>query len=91
MTEFKTYYNSKFLDNISRFLSTIPDVSKFHEDSQNKQTFSIQHERLTHKFDHLKFLNKNGKNVFAVPFFLAVLTYLVFLPTSKHITATSGT
>ncbi|MGI6410687.1 MAG: hypothetical protein ACOX0V_05540 [Bacteroidales bacterium] len=45
MTDFKTYYNSRFRDDINRFFSTIPDASRFHEDTENKQTFSIQYER----------------------------------------------
>ena len=41
MTDFKSYYHTKFRNDINRFFSTIPDASKFHEDTQNKQTFSI--------------------------------------------------
>jgi len=66
MTDFKTYYNSNFRDDLNRFFSTIPDESKFHEDNQNKQTFSIQYERLTPAFDHLNFLDKDRKEYFAV-------------------------
>lgn len=77
MTDFKTYYNSKFRDDINRFFSTIPDASRFHEDSENKQTFSIQYERLTPAFDHLNFLDKDGKELFAVALFLTVLTDMV--------------
>jgi hypothetical protein len=47
MTDFKTYYNSQFRQDINRFFSTIPDDSRFHEDKDQKQIFSIQHERLT--------------------------------------------
>jgi hypothetical protein len=64
MTDFKTYYNSNFRDDLNRFFSTIPDESKFHEDNQNKQTFSIQYERLTPAFDHLNFLDKERKEYF---------------------------
>jgi hypothetical protein len=77
MKDFKTYYNSNFRDDINRFFSTIPDESKFHEDIQNKQTFSIQYERLTPVFDHLDFLDKDRKEYFAVALFLTVLTYMV--------------
>jgi hypothetical protein len=77
MTDFKTYYNSKFRDDINRFFSTIPDASRFHEDTENKQTFSIQYERLTPAFDHLNFLDKDGKELFAVALFLTVLTDMV--------------
>lgn len=77
MTDFKTYYNSIFRDDIKRFFSTIPDASKFHEDTQNKQTFSIQYERLTPIFDHLNFLDKDRKELFEVALFLTVLIDIV--------------
>lgn len=77
MTDFKTYYNSKFRDDINKFFSSIPDKSRFHEDTQNKQTFSIQYERLTPAFDHLNFLDKEEKENFGVALFLTVLTDMV--------------
>lgn len=77
MTDFQTYYNSKFRDDINRFFSSIPDASKFHEDTENKQFFSIQYERLTPSFDHLDFLDKDGKENFAIALFLTVLTDMV--------------
>ena len=77
MTDFKTYYNSKFRDDLNQFFASIPDASKFHEDTENKQIFSIQYERLTPKFDHLNFLDKNGKENFAIALFLTVLTDMV--------------
>jgi hypothetical protein len=77
MKDFKTYYNTNFRVDINRFFSTIPDESKFHEDIQNKQTFSIQYERLTPRFDHLNFTDKEGKEFFAVALFLTILTDMV--------------
>ena len=77
MTDFKTYYNSKFRDDLNQFFSLIPDASKFHEDSEKKQIFSIQYERLTPTFDHLNFLGKDGKELFAVALFLTILTDMV--------------
>jgi hypothetical protein len=77
MTDFKTYYNSKFRDDINMFFSTIPDESRFHEDTQNKLTFSLQYERLTPAFDHLDFLDKEGKEYFGVALFFTVLTDMV--------------
>lgn len=77
MTNFNTYYNSKFRDDINQFFSTIPDASKFHEDTQNKQTFSIQYERLTPAFGHLNFLGNERKEYFAIALFLTVLTDMV--------------
>lgn len=77
MANFKSYYNSKFRKDVNSFFSTIPDESKFHEDQQNKQVFSIQHERLTPKFNHLDFLDKENKEYFAVALFFTILTDMV--------------
>lgn len=77
MTNFKSYYNSKFREDVKSFFSTIPDDSKFHEDKINKQIFSIQHERLTPKYNHLDFLNKEDKEYFAIALFFTILTDMV--------------
>lgn len=77
MTDFKTYYNSRFRMDINQFFSTIPDDSKFHEDKEKKQIFSIQHERLTPSKNHLDFLNKDGQEYFGVALFFTVLTDMV--------------
>lgn len=77
MTDFKTYYNSKFRDDINMFFSTIPDESRFHEDKEQKQIFSIQHERLTPQKNHLDFLDKESKEYFGVGLFFTVLTDMV--------------
>lgn len=77
MTDFKTYYSSKFRQDINQFFSTIPDDSRFHEDKDKKQIFSIQHERLTPSKNHLDFLDKDGKEYFGVALFFTVLTDMV--------------
>lgn len=77
MTDFKTYYNSKFRQDINQFFSTIPDESRFHEDNQSKQTFSVQYERLTPSKNHLDFLSKEEKEYFGVALFFTVLTDMV--------------
>lgn len=77
MTDFKTYYKSKFRDDLIVFFSTIPDESKFHEDPQNKLIYSIQYERLTPAFDHLNFLDKEGKEYFGTALFFSVLIDMV--------------
>ena len=77
MTDFKTYYNSKFRQDINQFFSTIPDDSRFHEDKEKKQIFSIQHERLTPSKNHLDFLDKDGIEYFGVALFFTVLTDMV--------------
>lgn len=78
MNDFKTYYNSKFRDDLNQFFSSIPDASKFHEDAENRQIYSIQYERLTPSFDHLDFLDKDGKQNFAIALFLTILTKMVY-------------
>lgn len=77
MTDFKTYYNNKFREDINQFFSTIPDNSKYHEDPQNKQILSIQYQRLTPAFDHLNFLNDSSKELFAIALFFTVLADMV--------------
>ena len=73
-----SYYHSEFRGDLNKFFSTIPDESKFHEDRENKKIFSIQHERLTPSQNHLDFLDKEGKEYFAVGLFFTVLTDMVF-------------
>jgi hypothetical protein len=77
MNDFKTYYHSKFRNDINKFFSTIPDESKFHEDTINHQIYSIQYERLTPDFDHLNFLSKEEKEYFGVALFFTILTDMV--------------
>jgi len=70
MIDFKTCYNSQFRQDINKFFSTIPDESRFHEDKDQKQIFSIQRERLTPQKNHLDFLDKETKELFGLPCFL---------------------
>jgi hypothetical protein len=77
MIDFKTYYSSKFRQDINQFFSTIPDDSRFHEDKDKKQIFSIQYERLTTSKNHLDFLSKEEKEYFGVALFFTVLTDMV--------------
>jgi hypothetical protein len=77
MIDFKTYYNLQFRQDINKFFSTIPDESRFHEDKDQKRIFSIQHERLTPKNNHLDFLDKEEKELFGVALFFMVLTDMV--------------
>jgi hypothetical protein len=74
---FATYYTIRFRQDINQFFSTIPDQSLFHEDNQNKQTLSIQYERLTKDFDHLNFLSKTEKEYFGIALFFTVLSDMV--------------
>lgn len=66
MTDFTKYHNANSRDDINRLFSTITDESKFYKNTQNKQTFSIQYERLTPAFDHLNFLEKERKEYFEI-------------------------
>jgi hypothetical protein len=77
MTNFAIYYRTKFRHDIDQFLSAIPDKSRFHEDNQNKHSFSIQYERLSKDFDHLDFLSKSDKENFGVALFFTVLIDMV--------------
>lgn len=77
MNNYQKYYTSKFRKDINQFFSTIPDKSKFHEDLNNKSTFSIQYERLTPQLNHLDFLDKEEKEYFGVALFYTVLVDMV--------------
>ena len=77
MIDFKTYYNLQFRQDINKFFSTIPDESRFHEDKVQKVIFSIQHERLTPRNNHLDFLDMEKKELFGVALFFMVLTDMV--------------
>lgn len=84
MTNFKSYYHTKFRDDLLIFFSTIPEESKFHEDKENKQLFSIQYERLTPQKNHLDFLDKEAKEYFGVALFFTVLTDMVCYSHYSH-------
>ena len=77
MIDFKTYYNSEFRKDINRFFFTIPEISKFHEDRDNKMVYAIQYERLSPERNHLNFLNSERKEFFGVALFFTVLTDMV--------------
>lgn len=77
MTNFLSYYNQNFQKDLIRFFDSIPDNSKFHEDTQNKQVFAIQHERLKPDLGHLSFLSKDEKEYFAVALFFTILVDMV--------------
>ena len=77
MIDYKTYYTTRFRQDMQKFFSTIPDESRFHGDKQNKQTFSIQYERLTPKSKHLDFLSKEEQEYFGIALFFTVLTDMV--------------
>jgi len=77
--DFEKYYKERFRTDIQKFFMTIPDESRFHEDRENKQLFSIQYERLTNRHNHLNFLTtKQDKMNFGVALFFTILVDEVF-------------
>ena len=77
MTDYRTYYNTTFRQDINQFFSTIPDESRFHQDKEKKQILSIQYERLTTSKNHLDFLNSDDREYFAVALFFTILSDMV--------------
>jgi hypothetical protein len=74
MNDFYKYYNGQFRNDLQMFFATIPDRSKFHDNSQDKTAFTIQLERLTQNLDHLDFLPDDKDRVkFGVALFFTVL------------------
>lgn len=74
MNDFDKYYNGQFRNDLQRFFATIPDDSKFHEDKEHKQVYSIQYGRLTKEHNHLDFLSTNQDKInFAVALFFTIL------------------
>lgn len=77
MSDFKTYYLNNFQKDLFKFFESIPDESKFHEDRERKQLFSIQHSRLTPARNHLDFLTIEENSLFGVALFYTVLADMV--------------
>ncbi len=77
MNQFSTYYNQQFRQDLNTFFSGIPDGSKFHEDREKKNIFSVQIERLTGNYPHLDFLNNEEKAFFGVALYFTVLVDMV--------------
>lgn len=74
MIDFDNYYNGQFRNDLQRFFATIPDDSKFHEDKEHQQVYSIQYGRLTNEHKHLDFLSTNQDKInFAVALFFTIL------------------
>src|SRR5690606_31423403 len=74
MNDFDKYYKGQFRNDLQRFFATIPDDSKFHEDKEHKQVYSIQYRRLTNEYSHLDFLSTNQTMMnFAVSLFFTIL------------------
>ena len=71
MTDFGTYYNSKFRQDILQFFSTIPERSK--HTFGDKSIFTIQYQTLTKDYNNLDFLDLNEKAYFGTALFFTVL------------------
>lgn len=79
MDDFRRYYVERFPADIKGFFVSIPEGSKFHEDSERRQIHSIQYERLSLDFNHLHFLvTEQEKLNFGVAIFFSVLIDEVF-------------
>lgn len=77
MTDFASYYRTKFQNDLFVFFLTIPEESKFHTGNSNRETFTIQYGRLTRDCDHLDFLTKEDKINFGVALYFTVLVDMV--------------
>jgi len=77
MEDFKTYYLNSFQKDLYKFFETIPEESKFHEDRERKQIYSIQFSRLNKSSKHLDFLSCNEKALFGISLFYLVLADMV--------------
>ena len=71
MTDFATYYNHKFRQDILRFFSIIPDRSK--HTFGDKTIFTIQYQALTKDFNYLDFLDIYEKAFFGTALYFTVL------------------
>lgn len=74
---FQDYYLNHFKADLSQFFESIPEESKFHEDSENRKIYSIQLETLTSKKGHINFLPESKRNYFAHALFYTVLVDMV--------------
>lgn len=73
MTEFETYYTTKFRQDILIFFSTIPERSKHTFSMGDRSAFTIQYQTLTKDFNHLDFLDIKEKAFFGTALFFTVL------------------
>ena len=74
MISFEEYYKDYFQNDLKVLYSTIPESSLHHN---GKETYTLQYERLTNKFNHLEFLGANRKS-FVVSLYFTVLIDQVF-------------
>ena len=77
MMEFHRYYNNDFRSDLTSFLSTIPDSSRYHHNLDTRSEVTIQLERLTSNHNHLNFLNKATRLNFAHALYWTILVDMV--------------
>lgn len=73
MESFETYYRNKFRQDINKFIESVPDKSKYHDDPEKRQVVTIQFERLASASGHLNFLGKEDKEFFGIALFFTIL------------------
>jgi hypothetical protein len=64
MESFRTYYSTQFRQDLTRFVASIPDKSKFHDDPNRQSIITIQYGKLSAASRHLDFLTKDDREYF---------------------------
>jgi len=79
MVDFKTYYKNKFQQDLLKFLSNIPNKSKYH---YNNTEITIQYFTLTPKYNFLDTIDTNNHGLFSLSLYWTILvdqiTYTLF-------------
>jgi hypothetical protein len=83
MNEFQKYYVSQFKNDLNKFFSLIPNESKFHDDIEKKETYSIQIDKLKPQSGYLDFLSTNDKEYFILSLYFIILFDMVCYSTFK--------
>ena len=66
MNRFQEYYVFKFRIDLSQLFSLIPEESKFHDDQEKKEIYTIQIDKLHPEIGYLNFLSVQEKEYFIV-------------------------
>ena len=77
MNEFQKYYLSQFRNDLSKFFSLIPDESKFHDDIEKKEIYTIQIDKIQTKSGYLNFLSTEEKEYFTISLYFIILFDMV--------------
>ncbi len=76
--EFEQYYKSRFKNHYGKFISQIPDESKYHDDRERKEIITIQRSRLSNKYTYLNFLVREEYKHFIIALYYSILVDMVF-------------